>query len=62
MWIVVYVSASRNSAQKVAKALADNEIISRLRHTDKEDTCFEVLVPQAELASAQELIFDNELF
>lgn len=62
MWIVVYISASRRNAEKLVKVLGENEIISRLRCTDKEHNCFEVLVPQSELASAQDLIFDNELF
>lgn len=62
MWIVVYVSASKNSAEKLVKVLGEHEIIARLRCTDKEQNCFEVLVPQSELASAQDLIFDNELF
>lgn len=62
MWIVVYISASKNNAEKLVKVLEENKIISKLRCTDKSKGCFEVLVPQSELSSAQDLIFDNELF
>ena len=56
------MSASKDGAEKLVKVLGEHEIIARLRCTDKEQHCFEVLVPQSELASAQDLIFDNELF
>lgn len=62
MWIVVYVSASRENAEKLVKVLEENNIISKLRRTDEEQNCFEVMVPQSELACAQDLIIDNELF
>lgn len=62
MWIVVYVSANKSNAEKLVKVLGDNKIISKLRCTNKDHNCFEVLVPQSELSSAQDLIFDNELF
>ena len=50
MWIVVYISASRENAEKLVKVLEENNIISKLRRTDEEQNCFEVLVPQSELA------------
>lgn len=62
MWIVVYVSANKENAEKLVKVLDGNEIISKLRRTDREQSCFEVLVPQRELAQAQDLIIENELF
>lgn len=62
MWMVVYVSANRDNAEKLMKVLDANEIISRLRSTSGGQDCFEVLVPQRELAQAQNLIIDNNLF
>lgn len=62
MWIVVYVSANKEHAEKLVNVLESNEIISKLRCTDNEQNCFEVLVPQSELAQAQDLIIENELF
>ncbi len=61
MWIVVYMSASKDNTERLTRVLEDNKIISRIR-SNKEQSCFEVLVPQSELTSAQDLIFDNELF
>ena len=61
MWIVVYMSASKDNAERLTRVLEDNKIISRKR-SNKEQSSFEVLVPQSELTSAQDLIFDNELF
>lgn len=62
MWIVVYVSASKYNVEKLVKALEENNIISRVRPTNSNKNCFEVLVPQTELSIAQELIFEEELF
>lgn len=62
MWMVVYLSANRDNAEKLIKVLDANQIISRLRGTSGGQDCFEVLVPQRELAQAQNLIIDNNLF
>lgn len=43
--------------------LRENGILSRMRRIGGEDTAeYEVLVPQPEVNSAQNLIIDNELF
>ena len=62
MWIVVYLSTNKVNAEKLVEVLSDNNIISRLRSVDREQDSFEVLVPQAELNQAQNLIIDSELF
>ena len=59
MWTVIYVSQSIETAKKLI-------VISKLRRTNNcngnESSCYEVLVPSTELETAQDLIFENELF
>lgn len=66
MWTVVYVSQSMEISKKLVDVLLINSVISKLRRTSgcnaKEGSCFEVLVPSTELETAQDLIFENELF
>ena len=66
MWTVIYVSQSIETAKKLIDVLLTNKVISKLRRTNnwngKESTCYEVLVPSTELETAQDLIFENELF
>lgn len=66
MWTVVYVSQSIETSKKLIDVLLDNKIISKLRRARGESVstncCYEVLVPTTELETAQDLIFDNELF
>lgn len=59
MWIVVYVTPVRENADKLTQSLANNGIISKIRKAPGGDST-EVLVPQAELSKAQELIFELE--
>lgn len=65
MWIVVYISQSAETSQKLIDALSLNGIISKLRRARGEEDkcgCYEVLVPNTELSAAQDLIIENELF
>lgn len=67
MWIVVYVTQSIETAKKLGSVLYDNKVISKLRCAKNCDNgqdggCYEVLVPDTELETAQDLIFENELF
>ena len=66
MWTVIYVSQSIETAKKLIDVLLTNKVISKLRRTNNcngnESSCCEVLVPSAELETAQDLIFENELF
>ena len=55
MWTVIYVSQSIETAKKLIDVLLTNKVISKL-------SCYEVLVPSTELETAQDLIFENELF
>ena len=51
MWTVIYVSQSIETAKKLIDVLLTNK-----------SSCYEVLVPSTELETAQDLIFENELF
>ena len=66
MWTVIYVSQSIETAKKLIDVLLTNKVISKLRRTNNcngnECSCYEVLVPSTELETAQDLIFENELF
>ena len=63
MWTVVYVSHTETIVNSLVDVLRKNNIISKVRRVKNDDGgCFEVLVPQTELDSAQDLIFENELF
>lgn len=67
MWIVVYVTQSMETAKKLGNVLYDNKVISKLRSaehcsTNTDGECYEVLVPDTELETAQDIIFENELF
>ena len=66
MWTVIYVSQSIETAKKLIDVLLTNKVISKLRRTNNcngnESSCSEVLVPSTELETAQDLIFENELF
>ena len=66
MWTVIYVSQSIETAKKLIDVLLTNKVISKLRRTNNcngnESSSYEVLVPSTELETAQDLIFENELF
>ena len=66
MWTVIYVSQSIETAKKLIDVLLTNKVISKLRRTNNcngnESSYYEVLVPSTELETAQDLIFENELF
>ncbi len=65
MWTVVYVSQSMETSEKLVDMLSENSVISKLRRAgkdEKENCCYEVLVPGTELEAAQDLIIENGLF
>ena len=65
MWTVVYMAADKELINSVCAMLKQNEIILKLRAVKKADenngTCYEILVPDAEVEKAQELIFEAEI-
>lgn len=65
MWTVVYVSQDKAKVDRVLGLLDDNKIMTRLKSSEEDDfganKLFEILVPNTELETAQDIIFDSEL-
>ena len=65
MWTLVYMAADENMIDDICTILEKNEIIYRLRKADNVDdsdsVCYEILVPDAEVFKAQELILELEI-
>ena len=65
MWTVIYVSQSPETAKKLADALYENGIVSKVRKSgspEEDKGCYEVLVTSTEMEAAQDLIIENDLF
>lgn len=64
MWTVVFMSQDKSKVDKILKLLEDSEIITMLKTSNEDDFAtsgvYEILVPQTELETAQEIIFDSE--
>ena len=65
MWTLVYMATDRLMIDKVCAILKENDIIFKQRSIEKSDsdesTGYEILVPDAEVFKAQELIFETEI-
>ena len=65
MWTLVYMAQNKSVIDKLCAVFGENDIIYRNKiiATQPEDdgTVYEILVPDAEVAVAQELIFDTEI-
>ena len=65
MWTVVFVSQDKSKIDKILKLLEENKIMTMLKTSSEGDfevdNTYEILVPQAELETAQDVIFDFEL-
>ena len=65
MWTVVFMSQDKAKVDKILKLLEDSEIITMLKTSNEDDFAtsgvYEILVPQTELETAQDIIFDSEL-
>lgn len=65
MWTVVYVSQNKAKVDKILALLDENKIMTMLKASVEEDfdtgNAYEILVPQTELETAQDIIFDSEI-
>lgn len=65
MWTVVYMSQDKFKVDRVMSLLESNEVITMLKAVGEgesdADRVYEILVPQTELETAQEIIVDTEL-
>ncbi len=64
MWTVIYIARSKAVAKRLKELLEDKGIIARLHPlydaATAEDGSIEVLVPEAEVAQAHEVIIDTD--
>ncbi len=64
MWTVVFMSQDKSKVDKILKLLEDSKIITMLKTSNEDDFAtsgvYEILVPQTELETAQDIIFDSE--
>ncbi|MBR0366387.1 MAG: hypothetical protein IJH94_06265 [Clostridia bacterium] len=65
MWTEVYMSQNKIKTDAVAAALEANNIMTMRRSSGEDDysssVTYIILVPQTELESAQDVIFEMEL-
>lgn len=65
MWTEVYMSQNKVKADAIADALEAQKIMTMRRTTGEDDfsasVTYIILVPQTELESAQDIIFEIEL-
>ena len=65
IWTVVFVSQDKSKIDKILKMLEENKIMTMLKTSSEGDfevdNTYEILVPQSELETAQDVIFDFEL-
>ena len=65
MWTVVFMSQDKSKVDRILKLLEDSKIITMMRTSNEDDfntdSIYEILVPQTELETAQDIIFDSEL-
>lgn len=65
MWTVVYISQDKMKVDRVLSLLEEKKIMTMTKTSgeDGEETpvAYEILVPKAELETAQEIIFDSEM-
>lgn len=65
MWTVVYLSQNKAKVDRLIEILNSSDIITMLKVSKEDDydngTAYEILVPQTELETAQDIIFDTEI-
>lgn len=64
MWTVVYIAQSKDIAERLRNALESANLLVMVRNAQNDKinsqtgTCFEVLVPDAEIQQAHDIIID----
>ncbi len=65
MWTLVYMAKNKLITDKLCAILKENDIIFKCRAIPNSDSLesngYELLVPDAEVFKAQELIFETEI-
>lgn len=62
MWTVVYMARSREMAEKLKNALEQAALLVKIKpitsEISKSENCYEVLVPEAEVGEAHNIIIE----
>lgn len=65
MWMVVYVTQSQETAEKVRMLLQETGLPVKIRSVNQSGNakfgCYEILVPEAELSEAHNVIIEKML-
>lgn len=65
MWTLVYMAQNKAVIDKLCSIFGENDIIFRnkviAQEANDDGIIYEILVPDAEVAVAQEIIFDTEI-
>jgi len=64
MWTVIFITCDKNAVDSLRQKFREAEILVRVHSVidaDAEDPCYEVMVPYAEAALAQDIIIEQEL-
>ncbi len=64
MWVVIYLVKGYDSVKRLTALLDENGILvitrQKTNDEDKSTAFYEILVPQTEVAAAQDIIIENE--
>ncbi|MBE7048055.1 MAG: hypothetical protein E7393_01585 [Ruminococcaceae bacterium] len=65
MWMAVYITQSKENAEKIRMLLQQAGLPVKIRTANQSENdkfgCYEILVPEAELAEAHEVIINKAL-
>ena len=65
MWMVAYVTQSKESAERIRVLLQEAGLPVKVRSVNQSGNgqfgCYEILVPEAELSEAHDIIIDQVL-
>ncbi len=65
MWMVIYITQSKEAAEKIRLMLQEEGLPVKIRSVNPSGNdqygCYEILVPEAELSEAHSLIIDRVL-
>lgn len=65
MWMVAYVTQSKESAERIKALLQEAGLPVKIRSVNQSGNgqfgCYEILVPEAELSEAHEIIIEKAM-
>lgn len=63
MWIVVYITQTKETAMTVKKLLRDAGLLVKMRsiglRSDEQYGCYEILLPESEVEEGHSVIIEN---